>query len=451
MNARVPALWLSLAVLAIQLPAVAQGLRPSAPLPVRPATNEPRPADFIVAVVNSEPITNNEVRTRMARFEQELAQQGQGVPPRGEFGRQVLERMISEKSQLQLARENNFRVEDGAVDQAEQNIARQNGYSVTELRRRMISAGMDPSQFRSELRDQLTLQRMREREVDNRVRVGDLELDQFIDELKRLGADPANQEVNLGHILVVVPERASEVQIGALRDKAMRALQRARAGEDFAKLAQEFSDAQAAGANGMPTGMRAPERIPGLFLNAVDKVAVGGYSDLVRSDAGFHIIKVFERKQGGLPSSVVQTHARHILLRPGPQLTEAQAIQRLAEYKRRVTAGQADFAQLARENSQDASAKEGGDLGWASPGLFVPEFEEAITALQPGQVGDPMISRFGVHLIQVLERRQGTLTAREQRDIARNMLRERKLDEAYINWAREVRGKAYVEYREPPN
>jgi peptidyl-prolyl cis-trans isomerase SurA len=177
----------------------------------------------------------------------------------------------------------------------------------------------------------------------------------------------------------------------------------------------------------------------------------GQVSDVVRSAAGFHIVKVLEKRQSSRAGiSVTQSHARHILLRPTPQLSEAQALQRLAEFKRRVQAGQGDFAQLARENSQDASAKNGGDLGWASPGMFVPEFEEVLNALAPGQISEPVVSRFGIHLIQLLERRQSSLGQKEQREVARNMLRERKLDEAYVTWSQEVRGRAYVEYREPP-
>jgi len=171
----------------------------------------------------------------------------------------------------------------------------------------------------------------------------------------------------------------------------------------------------------------------------------------VRSGAGFHILKVVEKRQAGMPGvSVTQSRARHILLRPGPQLSESAARERLADFRKRILAGTADFAQLARENSQDASARNGGDLGWANPGLFVPEFEDVLSDLQPGQISEPLVSRFGVHLIQLMERRQATLSQREQREIARNLVREKKLDEAYSSWAQEVRGRAYVEFREPP-
>lgn len=444
MHPRFLALALLVAAQLAAVPAMAQSLR----LPGQ-AANGPRPADFIVAVVNSEPITNNEVRARMARFAQQLAQQGAPVPPAAQLAREVVERLISEKAQLQLAREAGLRVDDALVDQAEQNIARQNQIDVAELRRRMRADGMDPARFRDELRNQLLLQRLRDRELESRVKVTELDVDQFLRE-QQGGGDLSLMELNLAHILAAVPENASEAQVAQARAKAERALQRARAGEDFAKLAGELSDAPGAAATGGQVGLRTADRYPPLFVEAVRQLPQGGVADIVRSGAGFHVVKVVEKRSGSLAAPVTQTHARHILLRPSAQLTQQQAIARLAEFKQRIQAGRADFAQLAREHSQDASAAKGGDLGWANPGLFVPEFEETLESLKPGQIADPIITRFGVHLVQVLERRQNTLSQRDQREVARNMLRERKLDEAYAQWAQEVRGRAYVEFREPP-
>ena len=438
----------------LALPAAAQGLRlPSAgsPAPVRPVDSGPRPADYIVAVVNSEPVTNNEVRLRMARFEQQLASQGQQVPPRGEFMRQVLDRLISEKAQLQLAKENNLRIEDSAVDQAEQNIARSNQIDVAELRRQVVAEGMTVAGFRDDLRNQIALTRLREHEVDPRVRVSDLELDQYLRE-QQSRTDIATYELNLGHILIAVPQDANEAQVAQLRDRAQRVAQRARGGEDFAKLSREISDAAGAAANAGVTGRRPAESFPPLFLQAVQSLPEGGIADPIRSAAGFHVIKVIEKRRSSLMpgATVEQSHARHILLRPGAQLTEAQAVARLADFKKRIESGQAEFAQLAREASQDASARSGGDLGWTNPGSFVPEFEEAINQLAPGQIAPPLISRFGVHLVQLIERRQTQLSQREQRDMVRNALREKKLDEAYTQWTQEVRGRAFVEMRDPP-
>lgn len=447
---------LALAALACALavPALAQGLRvvPNLGAPREaPRDLGPRSADFIVAVVNSEPITNNEVRSRLLRYEQQLAQQGAAMPPRAQLAREVVNRLITEKAQLQLARELNIRADDAMVDQAELSVARQNGIDTAELRRRLRADGINVTQFREDLRNQILLQRLRDRELESKVKVTELDIDNFLLEQQRTGGDPALTELNLAHILVAVPERATDAQVAQLQAKAQQLLQRARAGEDFSKLARESSDAADAKQNGGVVGVRTADRVPPLFADAVRSLNAGGITDVIRSAAGFHIVKVLEKRQlGQAGATVTQSRARHILLRPTAQLSEAQARQRLAEYKRRIQAGQADFAQLARENSQDASARNGGDLGWASPGMFVPEFEDALDNLQPGQIADPVVSRFGVHLIQLVERRQSAMSQREQREVVRNLVRERKLDEAYEQWAQEVRGRAYVELREPP-
>jgi peptidyl-prolyl cis-trans isomerase SurA len=455
MNARSLALWFACAAQLATLcaPAAAQ-LRPTPQLgasrPAQPpADRGPRPADFIVAVVNSEPITNNEVRARLLRFEQQLAQQGSPLPPRVQMAREVVDRLISERAQLQLARESGIRVDEAMVDQAELNVARQNQVDVAELRRRLAADGLNVAQFRDDLRNQLLLTRLRDRELEARARVTERDIDEFLREQQQGAGDPALTEINLAHILVAVPEGAGEAQIAPLQAKAQRLLERARAGEDFAKLARENSDAAGAASNGGQIGLRTADRYPPLFVEATRNLKDGGVSEVVRSAAGFHIVKVIEKRQGGA-ITVTQSRARHILLRPNAQLTEAQARARLADYKRRIQAGQADFAALAREHSQDASARNGGDLGWTSPGMFVPEFEDVMNGLAPGQIADPVVSRFGVHLIQLVERRQNTLGQREQREVARNLLRERKLDEAYVQWAQEVRGRAYIELREPP-
>ncbi|MDQ6882435.1 MAG: peptidylprolyl isomerase [Pseudomonadota bacterium] len=433
----------------------AQGLRVSPQLGAnRPAGrgNEsgPRAADYIVAVVNSEPVTNNEVRSRMLRFEQQLSQQGTALPPRAELAHQVLERLISEKAQLQLARETGVKIDETTIDLAEQNVARQNQVDVAELRRRIAADGGAPGQFREDLRNQLLLTRLRDRELEARARVSDLEVDQYIRE-QQGATDTTGLEVNLAQILLAIPEGASDQQVAALQAKAQRVHDRAKAGEDFARLVRENSEAPGAAQTGGLVGLRPADRYPPLFLEATRSLREGGISEVVRSGAGFHILKVIEKRRGGLPgANVIQTHARHILLRPGAQLSESAARDKLADFKKRIEAGQADFAQLAKENSQDASARNGGDLGWANPGLFVPEFEDTLNALSPGQLSNPLVSRFGVHLIQLLERREATLSQREQRDVARTVLREKKLDEAYASWAQDVRGRAYVEYRDPP-
>ena len=448
MTLRAPVLALACA---LALPAGAQlraspGVAPR--LGPQPST-APRSADYIVAVVNSEPITNHEVRTRLLRFEQQLAQQGAAIPPREELTQVVLERLVSEKAQLQHAREIGIKVEDSVVDQAEQNFARQNGMDVPQLRRRLEAEGILPAQFREDLRNQILLSRVREREVEQRVRVSELDVEQFLKD-QAAAADPTAVELNLAHVVIAVPEQPTEAQLNEARAKADRALQRARAGEDFGRLARELSDAAGVRDTGGELGLRPLDRLPPEFVQAARNLPVGGVSDVIRTPAGFHVLKVLERREGGMPTAVTQHRARHILLRPGPRLPEATARERLADFKRRIQAGQADFAHLAREHSQDTSARNGGDLGWANPGLFVPEFEEVLASLEPGQIADPVVTRFGVHLVQLVERRTHKLSPREQREIARNLVREKKLDEAYAQWAQEVRGRAFVELRERP-
>jgi peptidyl-prolyl cis-trans isomerase SurA len=414
----------------------------------KPATPAVSQADFIVAVVNSEPITSSEVQAQVKPILQQFAQQGRATPPLADLQRQVLERLIMERAQLQLAASTGMRVDEVAIDQAEQNVARQNQIDVPELRRRVLADGLAMSQFRQRLRNQLLLMRLREREVESRVRVTDLEVEQYLRE--QSAVDPATQPVHLAQILVAVPEAATAVQIAALENRAKSALARARAGQDFSALVAELSDAPDR-ANGGQMGLRTPDRYPSIFIEATQNLASGDISSLVRSGAGFHILKVIEKRNSGLPNmTVTQSRARHILLRPNANLTEKAAMEKLAEYKRRIVAGQADFAALARDNSQDSSAAQGGDLGWASPGMFVPEFEEVMNRLAPGQISEPLISRFGVHLIQLNERRQATLSQREQMETVRALLREKKIDEAYAIWAQDLRDRTYVEIREAP-
>ncbi|MBU4423564.1 MAG: peptidylprolyl isomerase [Gammaproteobacteria bacterium] len=464
MNHRAIALGLACLASFVTFGAAAQGLRPAGAAgaglrtaPAAPSFTLPAPgagaalrqADFIVAVVNSEPVTNNEVRARATRIAQQMAQQGLALPSGDLLAREVLERLIVEKIQLQLAREAGMRVDDFAVGQAEEGVAKQNSISVAEMHRRLAADGISKERFREDLRNQMLLQRLRERDVQSRVRVSDLDVDLYLRE-QQSGADAAKQEINLGHILVAVPENASPAQVAERQARAQRVADKVRAGEDFAAVASEFSDAAEAKTAGGLLGMRPADRYPELFVSATAQLPVGGIAGPVRSAAGFHVLKVADKTTAGVPTLVTQSHARHILLRTGPQLTESAAAARLADYRRRIMAGQADFAELAREHSQDGSAKQGGDLGWANPGRYVPEFEQAMNALKPGEVSEPLASRFGVHLIQLVERREAKLTQREQRDMARDTVREKKVEEAFATWVQELRGRAYVEYRDVP-
>lgn len=408
-----------------------------------------QPADYIVAVVNSEPITNNEVRSAMQRVMKDMTQQRQTPPPADELRRRVLERLINERAQLQTANETGIRVDEAAIDQAEQTVARQNQIDVAELRLRVAKDGLTTAQFRNQLRDQLMLSRLHERDVEGRIRVSEADIDKFIEEQQAGSSDPFMQELNLANLLVAVPEKATTEQAAALLLQAQKVLSRIRAGEDFSALVQELSAADRT--NGGQLGLRRADRYPPSFVVATQSLAVGEVSDIVRSGAGYHILKVVERRAPAAPTKVmVQSHARHILLRTGPQLTQAAAIAQLVDFKKRIETGAATFQALAREHSQDGSAAQGGDLGWVGPGAFVPEFEEPMSRLAEGQMSGPVVSRFGVHLIQLIERRRVELSPREVRESIRNQLRETRYDTAFTTWAQDIRANAFVELREPP-
>ena len=405
-----------------------------------------RPADSIVAVVNSEPITQSEVRAAMQRAAKDLAQQRIAAPPADELERRVLERLINERAQLQHARETGIRVDEAAVDQAEQGVARQNQIDVAELRMRVARDGFNIAQFRSQLRDQLTLSRLHERDVEGRLRISEADIDAALAEQQAVQTDPLVQEINLANLLVSVPENATTEQVAQRMLQAQKALDRLRSGEDFAALVTELSAGDRA--NGGQLGLRRADRYPPAFVAATQSLAAGQVSEIVRSGAGFHILKVIEKKAPSQVRTMVQTHARHILLRPGPQLTQTAAVAQAADFKKRIESGAATFQALAREHSQDGSAPQGGDLGWAGQGAFVPEFEEPMNRLGDGQLSGPVVSRFGVHLIQVLERRRVELSEREVRESIRAQLKESRYEAAFANWAQDIRANAFVELRE---
>ena len=454
MHPRVLAAGLALLAAVLAVPAIAQGVRIPKPQaaatvpPASPQSSEPQAADYIVAVVNSEPITRNELANRTERLRRQLISEGTALPAAGVMNREVLERLIFEKVQLQLAHTAGITVDDLAINQAEAGVARQNDVSKDVMYRQLASDGISPAQFRSELRTQLLLQRLREREVNAGIKVTEFDIDQYLREQQPKNGT-AGLELNLGNILIAVPEEASAAVVSEREARARSVAERARNGGDFAALAKEFSDAPEA-AQGGKMGMRAAERYPELFLKAAAALPVGGIAGPIRSGAGFHILKVLEKTRASAAATVVQSHARHILLRTGPQLSEAAAAAQLADYRKRIVAGLATFESLAREHSQDGSAQQGGDLGWSTPGRYVPEFEQALDALKPGEISQPVVTRFGVHLIELLERREERLTPREQREAAREAVRQKKMEEAYSTWARDQRARAYVEYRDVP-
>lgn len=431
---------------------VVSGLSPISAMAQAPAAAPAAPirqADFIVAVVNSEPITNRDVQVRRQRLAGEAAARGGNAPDAKELTARALEQLINEKAQLQQARDAGIKIDSEAIDQAELNVAASNQLTREELHKRLAQEGLTLNAFREQLRTQLTLTRLREREVEGRIRISDAETEAFLREQIQAQAAQMPGQLNLAMILIAVPDNSTPVQVQALAERAADIARRARNGENFADLAKTHSQTADRGANGGDMGLRPADRYPDLFLEATQGLNAGEVAAPVRSAAGFHILKVVERRQI-TTLLVTQTRARHILLRPSAQMSQAQAVARLTEVRKALLSGKADFAAVAREMSQDGSAQQGGDLGWANPGMFVPEFEQAMNRLRPGQVAEPLVSRFGVHLIEVTDRRNAPLSEAEQRTLARNALREKKLDEAYATWVEDIRSRAYVEMREPP-
>ena len=413
------------------------------------ATPPIRQADFIVAVVNSEPITNQEVRTISQRLLRESIAQGRALDE-SQANNVALEQLINDKAQLQQARDLGLRIDAEALTEAELGVARNNQLSLEALHQRLQQEGLPLAIFREQLRNQLLLTRLREREVESRIRISETEISQLLQQQLQSQASRAPMNLNLAMILVAVPENSNELQIQALAARAQDIVRRARSGEDFVSLAKTFSQTTDQGANGGAMGLRPADRYPELFLQATQMLSVGDVSEVVRSGAGFHVLKVLQREQTPATLMLTQTRARHILLRPGQTLTQSQAIAQLAALRQDIVAGKVDFADVARRLSQDGSAPQGGDLGWANPGMFVPEFEQAMNGLRPGQVATPLVSRFGVHLIEVTDRREVPMSNEQQRTLARNLLREKKLEEAYDLWAEDLRARAYVEMPEAP-
>ncbi len=406
-----------------------------------------RSGDYIVAIVNQELVTAVEVSRRLARAREDAQRAGARLPPEEELRNQVVEALIEERVILTYARESGGKVDDAELDRAVQTVAAQNQLSVPQLRERLAAEGIDLVRFRANLRDQLLMERTREREVYQRIRITDSDVEDYLERQRRAAA--AEAPLNLAQILISVPEGAPEAVVAERRRLAEAALARVRAGEPFEAVARQLSE-DAQREQGGEIGARPASRLPDLFVEATRSLKVGEVTPaLVRSGAAFHVLKVLSRGDVG-PVQVTQTRARHILLRPSSRLTSEAAQARLAGYRRQIESGARTFEDMAREFSEDGSATQGGDLGWASPGTMVPEFEEAMNALPLGGLSQPVVSRFGVHLIQVLERREVTVDPKQLREQARNALREQRFDDAYTDWARDLRGRAYVEMREPP-
>jgi peptidyl-prolyl cis-trans isomerase SurA len=420
----------------------------SGPAAAQTAAPAARTLDAIVAVVNEEAITQSEldVRTRIAAAQ--LRRQKIQLPPEAVLRRQVLERMIIDRAQLQLARETGVRVDDATVNAAVGRIAEQNGVSVQQFRDRLEQQGISFSRFRTEIRDDIVMSRLRDREVDSRIQVSEGEIENFL--AAQGGAAAGSVEYNIAQILLRVPDNASTERIEATRRQAEAIVMQLRGGADFARLAAANSNSPEA-LSGGSLGWRTAERLPSLFLDAVKDLKPGELAPLVRSPGGYHILKLEGRRDAGqgrlATGPIEQTRARHILLRVSDLTPEAEVRRRLLDLRERVVTGGQDFGQLARLHSVDSTATRGGDLGWLYPGDTVPEFERAMALLKPGEVSQPVGSPFGWHLIQVLERRTEESPAERNRMAARMALRERKADEAYTEWLRQLRDRTYVEYR----
>ena len=410
--------------------------------PVSAAPERVIEADRIVAVVGDDVITYFDLRTRLAAALKQLQKQGTPLPPQDELERQMLERLIMERTQLQYARESGLKIDDTQLDQAIGRIAAGNKMTPQQFRTALEKDGVQYAQFREEIRNEMVTVRLREREVDSKLIVSDGEIDNYLADQAAKGG---GEEYQLAHILLRAPESASPEQLQKLRLRGEQALKRAQAGENFAELTATFSDAPDA-LKGGDLGWRPLDRLPALYAEVSARLQPGQVSELLRSSAGFHIVKLINKRGGSMPASVQQTHARHILVRINEVVSEAEARHKLESVRERIVNG-VDFAEQARLYSQDGSAAKGGDLGWLSPGDTVPEFERAMDALKVNEISPVIQTPFGMHLIQVRERREQDVSAERKRGAARQALRERKLDDAYQDWLRQLRDRTYVENR----
>jgi len=400
--------------------------------------------DRVVAVVNDEVVTEVELANEVKLAVRQLNVQGTPLPARAILERQVLERMITSRILVQNAKRTGIRVTDGQLNEAMERMAAENKLSREQFREAMETEGIDVSRFRERIRAEIMIARLKEREVDNKVTVTEAEIDSYL--RSQEASNSKDDQYNVAHILILVPEGASPDQIRSNRDIAEKALRQLRSGIDFGQVAASVSDADDA-LQGGALGWRTAAQLPELFVDALSGMRVGDVSTVLRSANGFHIVKLIDKRGNTAKLIVQQTHAQHILIRLNEVVSEEDAIQRLSELKDRITMGDADFGDLARQHSDDGSAAKGGDLGWLSPGETVPEFERAMNALQIGEVSGPVRTPFGMHLIKVLGRRDEDLSEERQRVMARQTIRLRKADMAAQEWVRQQRDKAYVDDR----
>lgn len=427
---------LILSVLTPQLQAA-----PSQNTPVHRA-NQPQTLDRIIAVVNDGVITQNQLNSRVRSASMQLQRQKVQLPPPEFLRQQVLDQMITERTQVQVAQEAGIRVEDTELEQALNRIAANQKMTTQQMRQTVEKDGIAWPDFREEIRSQMMIARVREREVDAKVNVTPGEVDNF---LANQSATGAGEEVHLAHIIIRIPEGASPETLNKLRMKAVSIDDQAKAGRDFAQLAATYSESNDA-MQGGDLGFRPLDSLPQVMSSAIANLKPGQVSDVVRSPSGFHIVKLIARKGGSALPQIQQTHARHILIKVTEITSESEARQKINMVHSRLKNGE-DFAALAKLYSQDGSAQKGGDLGWLYPGDTVPAFDQAMNALKIGEISNPVQSQFGFHIIQVLERRTTDVSQERQRQRATMALRQRKLEEANQEWVRQVRDRAYVEIR----
>ncbi len=413
------------------------------------ATVAGRKGDYIVAVVGGELVTAAEIDRSVERLAAAAARSGQGLPPMLELRQKVLDSMIDERVLINHAKRNyNLRIDDAEVDRAVANVAAQNQLSVEQLRERLAAEGMDVKRYREQIREQMMVERVRDVEVRRSVAVSETDVDEYI--ARQMREAQAKAPINLAQILISVPDGAKDADVAARRAVAEQVVKRLNAGEPFEQVARAVSDDKLSAPNGGVMGLRSPDKFPDLFVRAVAPLKAGQVLEQpVRSAAGFHILKLLERN-GVSPFSDTQTRARHILMRPKDEAAQASILARMQTMRRDVLSGAKSFEQLAKEFSEDGSAAQGGDLGWASPGMFVPEFEQAMNALPLKGISEPLMSRFGIHLIQVMERRTVEPEPKQLREQARNALREQRFEEANERWVKEIRSQSFIEMRESP-
>jgi peptidyl-prolyl cis-trans isomerase SurA len=436
-----------------QQPAAAQQVAPTMPagqsLPtVVGETRGPKTLDRIVAVVNDEVVTASELDMRLRVAEQQLQRQKIALPPRDVLRRQVLERIIIDRAQVQTARESGVRVDDATVNAAIARIAEQNRMDLPTFRARLEADGVSFARFREDVREDIVMNRLRDREVDARIQITEAEVENFLAE--QAGVAAGSVEYNIAQILLRVPDNAGTERIEQVRKQADDLVAQLKGGADFARLAASYSAAPEA-LKGGELGWRSVERLPTLFVDAVKGLKQGDIAPVVRSPGGFHVLKLVGSRNAVESRLTVgplqQTRVRHILLRVSDLTPEPEIRRRLLELRGRAVTGGQDFGSLARLHSVDPSATRGGELGWLYPGDTVPEFERAMNALKPGEISEPVQSPFGWHLIQVLERRIDESPVERNRLAARQALRERKSDEAFQEWLRQLRDRTYVELR----